>query len=284
MALRNLLDKVELAGGLDRIGDPLRRGAQAVLRGRLRDALQGVWLGHPLHPAAVQLPVGAWMSAAVLDAVPGAGPAATILVGVGTTTAIPAAAAGLTDWSSLSTEQRRVGLVHATANTVALALYAGSLAARLRGRQGLGKRLAYTGLGAASLGAYIGGHLSYRQAAQVNHAVPFLRLIPEGWHDLCDEHEVVEGRLIVRRIGEVPVLLARTASGPSALVERCGHHTGPLGDGKVVQIDGADCVECPWHGSTFRLADGLVVRGPAASNQPLLRARVRAGRVQVALP
>src|SRR5690349_3042227 len=133
MALRNILDKVELADGLDRIGDPLRRGAQAVLRGRLRDMLQGVWLGHPLHPAAVDLPVGAWIGAAVLDAVPGTGPAATVLVGVGTAGAVPAAAAGLTDWASLSTEQRRVGLVHATANAVALALYAGSLTARLRG-------------------------------------------------------------------------------------------------------------------------------------------------------
>jgi nitrite reductase/ring-hydroxylating ferredoxin subunit len=277
MALRNILDKVELADGLDRIGDPLRRGVQAALRGRLRDVLQGVWLGHPL-------PVGAWMSAAVLDAVPGMDPAATVLIGVGTASAVPAAAAGLTDWSALSNEQRRVGLIHAMANSVALTLYTGSLAARLRGRSRLGKRLAYAGLGAASLGAYIGGHLSFRQAAQVNHAVPFLRLIPDGWHDLCDEHEVIEGQPIVRRIGEAPVLLARTAAGVTALVERCAHETGPLGEGKVVQIDGADCVECPLHGSTFRLADGVVMRGPAGSNQPMLRTRVRGGRVQVALP
>ena len=37
------------------------------LRGRLRDMLQGVWLGHPLHPAVIDLPIGAWVSAAVLD-------------------------------------------------------------------------------------------------------------------------------------------------------------------------------------------------------------------------
>jgi nitrite reductase/ring-hydroxylating ferredoxin subunit/uncharacterized membrane protein len=284
MALRNILDKVELADRLDRIGDPLRRGVQAVLRGRLRDGLQGVWLGHPLHPAMVELPIGAWVGAAVLDAVPGTGPAATVLVGVGTAAAVPTAAAGLTDWASLSNEQRRVGLVHATANSIAVWLYAGSLAARLSGRRRLGKRLAYAGFGAAGLGAYIGGHLTYRQAAQVNHAVPFLRQIPDGWHDLCDEHEVVEGRTIVRRIGEVPVLLARTDRVVTALVERCAHQTGPLGDGKVVQINGADCVECPWHGSTYRLADGVVMRGPAGSNQPLLRTRVLSGRIQVALP
>jgi nitrite reductase/ring-hydroxylating ferredoxin subunit len=43
-------------------------------------------------------------------------------------------------------------------------------------------------------------------------------------------------------------------------------------------------VVCPWHGSTFRLSDGAVVRGPAATDQPLLRTRVISGRVQAALP
>jgi nitrite reductase/ring-hydroxylating ferredoxin subunit len=284
MALRKLLDRIERADGLDRVGEPLRRGVEAVLRGRLSDLLHGVWLGHPLHPATVHVPVGAWMSAAVLDAVPGAEPATTVLVGVGTASALPAAAAGLTDWASLSTEQRRVGLVHATANTVALTLYAGSLVARLRGRRGLGKRLAYAGLGAAGMGAYIGGHMSFRQASAVNHAVPFLRLIPNGWHDLCDEHEVVDGSPVVRRVGEVPVLLARTSKGVTAMIERCGHQAGPLGDGEVARVDGADCVVCPWHGSTFRLADGTVVHGPAGTDQPLLRTRVRSGRIQVAVP
>jgi nitrite reductase/ring-hydroxylating ferredoxin subunit len=43
-------------------------------------------------------------------------------------------------------------------------------------------------------------------------------------------------------------------------------------------------VICPWHGSTFRLDDGAVVGGPAATSQPLLRSRVVDGRVQAALP
>jgi nitrite reductase/ring-hydroxylating ferredoxin subunit len=126
--------------------------------------------------------------------------------------------------------------------------------------------------------------MTFRQASAVNHAVPFLRLIPNGWHDLCDEHEVVDGSPVVRQIGEVPVLLARTSKGVTAMIERCGHQAGPLGDGEVTRVDGADCVVCPWHGSTFRLADGTVVHGPAGSDQPLLHTRVRSGRIQVAVP
>jgi nitrite reductase/ring-hydroxylating ferredoxin subunit len=49
-------------------------------------------------------------------------------------------------------------------------------------------------------------------------------------------------------------------------------------------VDGADCVVCPWHGSTFRLSDGAVVHGPAGTNQPMLRSRIRDGRVEASLP
>src|SRR5689334_7509239 len=133
MAMRRTLDRLETVDRLDRVADPLRRGVRAVLRGRVRDVLHGVWLGHPLHPVAVQLPVGAWLSTAVLDAVPGTAPATTTLVGLGTAAAVPSALAGWNDWASLSREQRRTGLVHAVANALAVGLYAGSFAARVAG-------------------------------------------------------------------------------------------------------------------------------------------------------
>jgi nitrite reductase/ring-hydroxylating ferredoxin subunit len=284
MALRGILERVERLQALDAISEPLRRGVQAVIHGRVRDLLHGVWLGHPLHPAGVQIPFGAWTSAAILDVVPGATPAATMLVGVGTATALPAAVSGLTDWSTLSKEQRRVGLVHAVTMGTATALYAASLAARLRGKRIRGKRLSYTGLGALTLGAYVGGHLAYRQAASVNQAAPLLREIPDGWHDVCGYAALTEGKPLVAHVGEAPVLVSRVGEHVSVMIERCGHETGPLGDGQFTQVDGEDCVVCPWHGSTFRLDDGAVVGGPAASSQPLLRTRVVEGRVQAALP
>jgi nitrite reductase/ring-hydroxylating ferredoxin subunit len=284
MALWGILDRVERLHGLDRATDPLRRGVQAVVHGRLADLLHGVWLGHPLHPAGVQVPFGAWTGAAILDAVPGGGPSATLLVGVGTATAVPAAVTGLTDWSELSPEQRRVGLVHAGTMAVAVGLYAGSLAARLTGRRGRGKGLAYAGLAVASLGAYVGGHLAYRQAASVNQAVPLLHQIPDGWHDVCGFEALSEGKPTVARIGDVPILVSRAADSVSAMIERCGHQTGPLGEGAFTRVDGEDCVVCPWHGSVFRLEDGAAMHGPAATGQPMLRTRVVDGRVQAALP
>jgi nitrite reductase/ring-hydroxylating ferredoxin subunit/uncharacterized membrane protein len=284
MALTRLWARLEQASALDRIGEPLRRGWQALVRDRVRDVLQGVPFGHPLHPAAVHIPVGAWLSAAVCDAIPGAEGAATVLVGVGTASAVPAATAGLTDWSSLSRDQRRVGLVHAAGNTVALALYTGSLAARLARRHRLGRALAYAGLGVAGASAYVGGHLSYRQAAGVNHAAPLLDRIPPGWHHVCEYAALTEGKPAVYRLGQVPVLVSRHDGGVTVMLEWCAHHAGPLGEGEVTRVAGEDCVVCPWHGSTFRLSDGAVVHGPAASDQPLLRSRVVGGQVEAAAP
>ncbi|HYN94237.1 MAG TPA: Rieske (2Fe-2S) protein [Pilimelia sp.] len=280
-----LFTALEQATGLDAVGDAGQRAVRAVLRPqRLRDALHGVWLGHALHPVLVQVPVGSWISTAVLD-ITGRHPrAATTLATVGTASALPAAVAGLNDWAALSREQRRVGIVHAVANTAALALYAASVADRLRGRHGRGRVLAFLGLSIAGGGAYVGGHLSYGQAAQVSQAAPELRLVPEGWHELGALAEFPDGGMAVRTIGDVPVLVARDGDECTVLVERCGHQRGPLGEGEVTGSGADRCVVCPWHGSAFRLRDGAVMHGPAASDQPLLRSRVVAGRVEAALP
>lgn len=284
MVGRRLLERLEKTSKLDRLSDPLQRGLHRILRGRVRDVLHGVWLGHPLHPTLVQVPIGAWLAAAILDAIPGTSRSATVLVGVGTAGAVPTAVAGWNDWSSLEREPRRVGLVHAASNSVAIGLYTGSLIARLAGNHRLGRRLAYAGMGVASVGAFLGGHLSYRYASAVNQAAPALNRIPEGWHDLCEFGALTEGQGLVSQIGDVSVLVARTGDAVTAMIERCGHETGPLGDGKFTQVDGTDCVVCPWHGSTFRLSDGAAMHGPASTDQPVLATRVRDGRVEASLP
>ncbi|WBC13387.1 Rieske 2Fe-2S domain-containing protein [Micromonospora sp. WMMA1998] len=283
--MRELMTKLEQASGLDRVGDRLQRVVQGTLRSqRVRDALHGVWLGHPLHPAMVQVPVGAWISAAVVDLLPGQRRAATALVGLGTVSALPAAVAGWNDWASLSRDQRRIGLVHAGANIVGLTLYAGSLAARLNGRHGLGRALAYLGLSAASGGAYLGGHLAYKQGAQVSQSVSEMHLISDGWHAVGDLGSLPQRELVTREIDDVSVILYRHGDDVTVMLERCPHQSGPLGEGEVRQIDGHACVVCPWHGSAFRLNGGEVVHGPAANDQVVLPTRVVSGRVEARLP
>jgi nitrite reductase/ring-hydroxylating ferredoxin subunit len=120
--------------------------------------------------------------------------------------------------------------------------------------------------------------------ASVNQAEPFLRQIPAGWHDVGEYTALIEGWPAMASISGVPLLVTRTADTVTVMLGHCAHETGPLGDGQVSEINGAACVTCPWHGSAFRLSDGKVVRGPAATDQPLLRSRVVDGRVEAALP
>ena len=276
-----LFNKLEQAQSLDGVAEKLQGAITAAPR-RLLDALHGVWLGHALHPVMVQLPVGAFVSAAILDLLPGQRKAATTLIAVGTATVAPAAAAGWADWSEMSRSKQRAGLVHATANVVATGLYAASLIARYRGRDG--RALSYAGLSLAGMGAAIGGHLSYARGAGTNQAMPDMNRVPSEWTSVGSLASLPEGKPAVRTLGDVPVLLWRQGDRVTAMLERCGHETGPLGEGDVVGTGNDACVVCPWHGSTFRLRDGVVVQGPASSDQPLLRVRVEAGQVEVAQP
>ncbi|NJC85666.1 Rieske 2Fe-2S domain-containing protein [Planosporangium mesophilum] len=279
--MARLVTRLERLPLLDSVADRARKLVRAALGSqRVRDVLHGVWLGHPLHPALVQMPIGAWLSAAVLDVLPGQRTAATALIGVGTAGALPAVVTGANDWASLSREQRRVGLVHAGTNTVALALYGASLTARLRGRHTMGRGLGYLGLAVVGAGAYLGGHLSYSLGAGVNQAVPGLWLMRGTWQRVGAVEEFSQGEPAVRKLGGTPVLVYREADRFTVLLERCAHHNGPLSDGTIVEIDGDSCVVCPWHGSTYRLRDGLVVHGPAANDQITLRTRVVEGQLE----
>lgn len=281
-----LLRALDSLGRWERLDPParlMRRVVRAVPLGPLRDVLHGRPLGHPLHPVLVQVPMGAWSSTAVLDLVPGTGPAAGTLVAVGLAAALPAATSGWVDWAELHPQQQRTGLVHAAANAAAIALYGGSLAARLGGHSRLGKALSYTGLSVAGLGGMLGGHLAYRQAAGANKAEPVEHLVAPGWHLLGPLADFPAGQPAPARIGEVPLVVVRSTAGDSVdiLAGRCSHESGPLEEGTVA--DG--CITCPWHGSVFRLSDGWNTEGPATAPQPCFETRVTTdGTVEARLP
>ncbi|MFE2376145.1 Rieske 2Fe-2S domain-containing protein [Streptomyces sp. NPDC059398] len=280
-----MLKSLDALGGAERLDvvvSPVQRLVRALPLGPARDVLHGRQLGHPLHPLLVQVPMGAWLSAAVLDLVPGAGRSARLLVGVGVVAAAPAAWAGWVDWAEQHEQQMRVGLVHAASNAAAVGLYAGSWVARGRGRRGWGRALGFTALSAAGIGGMLGGHLAYRQAAGANKTEAVPHLLEPAWQSLGAVDGYPVGEAVRRQLGEVALLVVRqSATEIHVLADRCSHLSGPLSEGKIA--DG--CVECPWHGSTFRLSDGWNVKGPATAPQPSFRTRVEDdGTLQVRLP
>ncbi|HZR54178.1 MAG TPA: Rieske 2Fe-2S domain-containing protein [Streptosporangiaceae bacterium] len=284
----NVAERIERAHVLD---GPIRTLSGAVVRalpgGARADALHGVPFGQPAHPALVRLPLGCWTSAVLLDVFRfrGSERASRVLVLAGVAGMLPAAAAGLADWSALHRDQQRVGLVHLGCQSLAGLLFGGSLAARFLGRTRCGKALSAVGLVCATGGAYLGGHLALRLGAGTSHADQVSHLAGLGWHDLCPVSSLPEGRPVRRQLGYLSLLVYRAGSDEVYILsDRCAHLGGPLHQGRVVcePRDGALCVVCPWHGSTFRLTDGRVVHGPATARQPSFETRISSeGLVQL---
>ena len=275
--VQSLLGKLEQSTALDRLVEPGQKLARLLKPGKLRDALHGVWLGHPLHPALVQVPIGTWLSASLLDLTGDSDAQARKLTAAGIVMSLPAAVSGAADWSEQHEQQMRVGVVHALANVVGLGCYGASL---LAGSRRASRRLRLAGLTAVLISGNLGGHISFRLAGGANHAEAVPHLLEPSWHTLASESDLAGGTPVRRMLGEVPILLVRNEKSIHALADRCSHMSGSLAEGELA--DG--CVTCPWHGSTFSLQDGSVVHGPATSPQPSFLTRVVAGEVQVCLP
>jgi len=278
-----LAEWVEQAHALDPVVRRLSDGVvRALPAGPRTDALHGVPFGQPAHPALVRLPLGCWTSAVLLDLFRGTDRAARMLIGAGVAATVPAAATGLADWSALHRDQQRVGLVHGVCQASAACLFLGSLAARASGRARYGRVLSGLGLAVATAGAYLGGHLALRLGAGASHADQVSHLSTLGWQDLCGLDQLPDRRPVRRQLGYLSLLVYRQGGEVNVLSDRCSHLGGPLHQGRIVIERGAACVACPWHGSTFAVADGTVVHGPATARQPAFETRVTAdGRVEL---
>jgi nitrite reductase/ring-hydroxylating ferredoxin subunit/uncharacterized membrane protein len=277
----NLIDRIAAARGLDGVAGLVRDATHKLLRpGAIKDMLHGVWLGHPLHPALAQLPVGCFVGAAILDATGDRGPGAPRLIGCGMVASLPAALAGFADYADAHEEQQRVGVLHAATNSAALLCYLGSLTLRSKGFRTVGVALGFIGCGFVTVSATLGGDMAFRRAVGPNHAAEVPHTGPAEWTDLGATDDFSETEPLRRDAGLIPVLVLRSGNRFVVLHDRCSHMAAPLHEGELVERDGEKCLECPWHGSVFRMADGAVINGPATAPQPVLDTRVRAGRLE----
>jgi nitrite reductase/ring-hydroxylating ferredoxin subunit len=264
---------------LDGIADWIHPRLQRLLDGSpaARNALDGRWLGAPLHPALTDVPVGAWSAAFLLDLFgprdrsSGDGPLA-----VGVVAAVPTALTGASDWAHLRGEQRRIGSLHAMLNGGALLLNAASLALRAAGHRGSGKTLSFAAYGLVLASAHLGGQLVLGLGARVNRTA--WEKPGENSVAVLDAVEL-EGSAMKRvEVDGVPVLVARSAGGElCAIAATCSHLGGPLDEGERR----GDTVVCPWHGSRFDLCTGEVVDAPAVFSQPRYDTREQDGQISV---
>lgn len=268
---------IEARTDLDGVLAPVREHARTILsRIRVKDLLHGTWLGHPLHPVLVDLPIGFWTTSFALDLFGGrAGRRfARESIALGVLSAPLAASAGVADWSETDGRDARVGAVHGALNLLATVAYTASWRRRRRQDDTVPFRVgaiawSTVGMALATGSAALGGHLMTRRGVGIDRNADIE--LPSEWTDL---HFETAPSAHGKKAKDVPTTFTLEgvdyfvpdAAEPRAMAVRCSHRGGPLNEGTTVD----DCVECPWHGSRFRVADGHVVRGPATAPQPML--------------
>jgi nitrite reductase/ring-hydroxylating ferredoxin subunit/uncharacterized membrane protein len=286
MDLENVANAIDKQKWIDAGSDPVQKVVRSALQqsGPLKDFLHGTWFGHPLHPALIAVPVGAWTLALTLDAVESISgrkelrAGADFAVGAGVIGALASAVTGLADWSETDFRAKKIGFVHAVANIAATSLYAASWI--LRGRRGsrrTGVALSTLGYLLASGGAYLGGHLVFGEQVGVDHTATADATKPEEFTSAMKSTDLHEDKPTRAVADGVAILLVKRGERIYAITETCPHLGGPLSEGKLV----GGAIQCPWHGSQLALKDGSVVCGPTVYPARCFEVRVRGGYIQV---
>lgn len=256
-------------------------------RNRVTNFLNGVWLGHPVHPPLASLTTGAIGTTVALDALrllPGTSSAEVLdasrfaqrALGLGILANFAAAATGVTDWQHTHENDRRIGLVHGVLNLVATGLYLQSWRDRRRGRQLRGIVTSAIGYGITSGSGFLGGALVFGSGIGMDQSGDRLRI--DDWTPVLPEAELPADQRLKRvEVDGVGVVVCRDGEQVSAFAGLCPHLAAPMADGWLDR----GRVVCPWHGSQFDVQTGAVVRGPAASPLPCYQARLRDGMVEL---
>ena len=260
-------------------GDFNHRWLTALFRplGPVKDLLNGRWLGHPLHGAATDLPIGLLAATVILDLFDQRAAADIALVAT-IVTILLAALTGLADYTTTDGTARTRATTHATVMTLGLVVLLVSLATRAGdpAARTIPVVLSIVGFLVITAGAFIGGDVVYVLGNMVSrHAFrgAGTKWIKLDTGDVADLAALPEATPTKMRAGINDLAVVRIGDTVHAMHAVCAHAGGPLDKGSVV--DG--CLECPWHASRFRLGDGHVVRGPSVYDQPSYELRAAEG-------
>jgi nitrite reductase/ring-hydroxylating ferredoxin subunit/uncharacterized membrane protein len=251
---------------------------------KIRNFLNGTWLGEPLHVVLKDVPIGAWTVAMFFDVFDSIASrrefalAAEASIAIGIFGAAGAAATGLTDWSDVNPPARKMGLLHGVLNLGATALFTTSLLLRKNKNRAGGRVAAALGYALMTYSAHLGGQLVYKHRVGVDRTDGLV--FPENFTPVLSASELAHDQPTRAMHDGVPILLVHRGQRLFAMAETCSHFSGPLSEGKLV--DGS--IECPYHASRFALEDGRVINGPAVHPQPCLEVRIREGQIEVRKP
>jgi nitrite reductase/ring-hydroxylating ferredoxin subunit/uncharacterized membrane protein len=253
----------------------------------IRDFLNGRWLGHPIHAVLTDAPIGILFLVIVFDVL-GMADAAWWTLVIGILAMLGAALAGFADYAETDGKARDRGTLHSSLMLVALVLFLVSLVLR----PGLGSGASVSAAAIAlsliawlivAASAFVGGDIVYVFGNMVDHhafrsgVTKWLALDPS---ETEADGSIPEGRPIKAKLGINSLVLVRNGDSVLALHDTCAHAGCSLSGGELVggsTGSGSPVVQCPCHGSRFRLSDGHVLRGPSVYDQPAYEVRQSEG-------
>ena len=243
----------------------------------IRDLLNGRWLGHPLHAAVTDIPIGLLAGVVILDVLGQPTAADIALVGTIIFMAL-SAVVGLADYSETEGRALTRATLHASLMTVGLVVLI--ISALLRSGAPVDRTapivLSIVGLLIVTAGAFVGGDVAYVFGNMVSrHAFrgPGTKWVRLETADVTDLTTLPEATPTKMKAGINDLVVVRIGDTLHAMHDVCAHAGGPLHEGRLV--DG--CIECPWHFSRYRLTDGLAVQGPTVYDQPSYEVRAADG-------
>jgi nitrite reductase/ring-hydroxylating ferredoxin subunit/uncharacterized membrane protein len=211
------------------------------------------------------VPIGALTVSIIADLI-GQPLVADVSMLLGVLAMVAAAVTGLADYAEVDGNARTRATVHGSIMVVTLVVYVVSLLIRAGSPTDrlLPILIAIAAYLLLSLGAAIGGDLVFLIGTHVNrHAwrgagAKWIKL------DLGGLTDIPEGGPTKLKAGINDLAIVREGERILAVHAQCAHAGGPLAEGELV----GDAIQCPWHGSRYRLADGHVTRGPSMYDQP----------------
>jgi len=162
---------------------------------RLLNFLKGKWLGHPLHPIVVHVPMAMWPGALIFDLLSKWQIGGNAMVRLsfyaivfGLLASLLAVPAGVVDWSGIKKEKPawKIGLYHMILNLLVALLFAINLGLRVQTfREATtiaGVPLLLSILGTALLigSAYLGGMMTY------TYGISVARMSKDKWHKIAE--------------------------------------------------------------------------------------------------
>jgi nitrite reductase/ring-hydroxylating ferredoxin subunit/uncharacterized membrane protein len=274
----------------------------------IKAIFEGKFIGHPIHPILVHLPIGLFTISFAFD-VGGIcnqitspdyfiRPAFYTML-LGELVAIIAAAPGLVDYLDIRRDHpaKSTATTHMWLNVIAVFLYLLNLAIRWNHFDHseplvMPVALSVCALVMVGISGYLGGVMVYDDGIAVGRhrrwgKTPTQTLLldnravdSDGFVEVIDERQLKNRQSLRVDLRGTTMAIARSGGQVFAFQEFCTHRFGPLSEGSFRDTQ----VTCPWHGSCFDMLTGKVCAGPAKEPLRVFEVRIRDGKVWVQAP